>query len=100
MIHGGAVSYEFVAALRHQNANLSRRDKSLAPARTHGNSALGNYARPMRRLSGPMRASSKQDVSLVDGTCVDGIRRRGRVTASIPQVFSAIAVGFLKGEYH
>ena len=70
--HRGAFSYEFVAISRYQNANLSRRDKSRALARTHGNLAMKDIAQQLCRLFGPMGACGKQDVVFVDDNGAGG----------------------------
>ena len=59
----------FVPAGLVGNANLSRPDKSPAPASTRGNMAAEDVSRAMRRPLGTRRASREQDVAFVADNC-------------------------------
>ena len=62
MQQGGAFPDSFVAVLCLHNANLSDHEKALVVAITHSDLAITEIAQQMRRPSGPMGASAREDV--------------------------------------
>ena len=71
--HSGATPDAFLAVSRLPDAILSRPDKSLVVASTHGNSVATEVAQQIRRPSGLLGASGRQDILFAYNDCEDAV---------------------------